>query len=346
MRFYNRQHRFYCGVDLHTRAMYCCLVDQAGTIQEHRNLPTRPDRFLQLIEPYRGDLVVGAECMFSWYWLADLCADEGIDFVLGHALYMKAIHGGKTKNDKLDSEKIAMLLRGGMFPQAYVYPREMRSTRDLLRRRMRFMRIRAEALGHIQNTASQYNRPALGKLSRKSHRAGVLEQFDEESVCFNVRADLQLIEHLDEQIRTLELYLTRHAKLHDPHAYYLLSSTPGIGQVLALVILYEIHDVRRFPTVGQFLSYARLVKCPHRSAGKTSGTGGNKIGNAYLKWAFSEATCLLMRDCEEAARFVARKEKQMNKGKAMSILAARLARAVYFMLKRKEAFNRRKFFHH
>ena len=98
--------------------------------------------------------------------------------------------------------------------------------------------------------------------------------------------------------------------------------------------------------MGQFLSYARLVKCPHRSAGKTSGTGGNKIGNAYLKWAFSEATCLLMRDCEEAARFVARKEKQMNKGKAMSILAARLARAVYFMLKRKEAFNRRKFFHH
>jgi transposase len=102
----------------------------------HRNMKTNPETFLKAIAPYRDGLVVAVECMFTWYWLADLCADEGIPFVLGHALYMKAIHGGKAKNDKIDSHKIAVLLRGGMLPKAYVYPATMRATRDLLRRRM------------------------------------------------------------------------------------------------------------------------------------------------------------------------------------------------------------------
>ena len=133
MRFYKTSHQYYCGIDLHTKQMYCCIIDSAGSALAHVNLKTEPEAFLSLVKPYREDLVVGAECIFSWYWLADLCLDEGITFVLGHALAMKAIHGGKVKNDKLDSEKIAMLLRGGMLPQAYVYPKEMRATRDLLR---------------------------------------------------------------------------------------------------------------------------------------------------------------------------------------------------------------------
>ena len=123
MRFYTKEHLFYCGVDLHTRSMYVCILDQHGEILLHRNLPTDPDAFLDAIKPYREDIVVCAECMFSWYWLADLCARESITFVLGHALYMKAIHGGKAKNDRIDSRKIAALLKAGLIPQAYVYPR-------------------------------------------------------------------------------------------------------------------------------------------------------------------------------------------------------------------------------
>ena len=144
MNFYTQQHKHYCGIDLHAQAMYVCLLDQNGTKLVHKNLPTTPDAFLRVIAPYREDLVVGVECMFTWYWLADLCQKEGIAFVLGHALYMKAIHGGKAKNDKIDAHKIAVLLRGGMFPQAYVYPAEMRATRDLLRRRCHLARKRAE----------------------------------------------------------------------------------------------------------------------------------------------------------------------------------------------------------
>ena len=116
--------------------MYLCILNQAGAIVIHRNMKADADSFLTAIAPYRDQIAVAVECIFTWYWLADLCAREKITFVLGHALYMKAIHGGKAKNDKIEAQKIAALLRGGMIPEAYVYPEQMRSTRDLLRRRM------------------------------------------------------------------------------------------------------------------------------------------------------------------------------------------------------------------
>ena len=117
-RFYTTQHPFSCGIDLHARLMYVCLLDQSGEILVHRHMKTDPETFLKAIAPYRQGIVVAVECMFTWYWLADLCADEGIPVVLGHALSMKAIHGGKAKNDQIDSQKMAALLRGGMLPQA------------------------------------------------------------------------------------------------------------------------------------------------------------------------------------------------------------------------------------
>jgi len=142
MRFYTTQHPFYCGIDLHARMMYVCILDQRGEVLVHRNMKTDPETFLKTIAPYRQGMVVAVECMFTWYWLADVCAAEGITFVLSHALAMKAIHGGKAKNDRIDSHKIAVLLRGGMLPQAYVYPSAMRSTRDLIRRRLHLVRKR------------------------------------------------------------------------------------------------------------------------------------------------------------------------------------------------------------
>jgi transposase len=154
MRFYTQQHQHYCGIDLHARTMYPCILNPAGEVLLHRILRATPEAFLHAITPYRQDLVVAVECMFTWYWLADLCAAEGIRFVLGHALSMKAIHGGKAKNDRIDAHTIAVLLRGGMLPQAYVYPAAMRATRDLLRRRLHFTRKRAELLTHIENTSA------------------------------------------------------------------------------------------------------------------------------------------------------------------------------------------------
>src|SRR5918995_2207917 len=247
MRFYTRQHKWYCGIDLHARTRYVCILNQDGEIVVHRNMPTSPEALLRTIAPYREHIVIAVECIFTWYWLADLCAREGIPFVLGHALYMKAIHGGKAKNDKIDSHKIAALLRGGMLPKAYVYPAEMRGTRDLLRRRTHLMRKRAELLAHVQNTNSQYNLPEIGKkIAYKANREGVAERFADPSVQRSIEVDLKLMNHYDQLLTDLELYIVRTAKAHDANAFYLLRSVPGIGKILALVILYEIN---RFATV-------------------------------------------------------------------------------------------------
>ncbi len=198
MRFYTQQHQYYCGIDLHARTMYNCILDQAGDTVLHKNIKTKPDLFLKIIEPFRDNLVIAAECIFTWYWLADLCAQENIHFVLGHALYMKAIHGAKTKNDRIDSYKIAKLLRAGMIPMAYVYPAKMRSTRDLLRRRMHFMRKRAELRAHIKNTNSQYNLPPIGKnIAYRANRDDVQAQFTDPCVHKSVQVDLDLIGYYD-----------------------------------------------------------------------------------------------------------------------------------------------------
>jgi transposase len=345
MRFYQQQHEFYCGVDLHARSMHVCIVDAQGQTKVHKNIDATPDRFLPLVRPYRDGLVVAAECMFAWYWLADLCSQEQIPFVLGHALYMKAIHGGKAKNDKIDSQKIALLLKGGMLPIAYAYPKAMRATRDLLRRRTKLVRTRAEALAHIQNTVSQYNLPPLAKkLTFAANRAGVAEQFADESVRRSVECDLELIDHLDQQLRRLELYLVQHAKVDDPQVYHLLQTVPGVGQLLALVLLYEIHDIRRFGGVGPFVSYCRLVRCSHESAGKKTTGKGKKIGNAHLKWAFGEAACLLVRHSEGGKAWMARKQKKHGKAKALAILAAKLGRTVYYLWRKREVFDEARVF--
>ncbi len=346
MRFYNRQHRFYCGIDLHARLLAICVLDQAGNIVLQTQIGADKQLLLETLAPFRPDVVIAVECLFAWYWVADLCAREGIPFVLGHALYMKAIHGGKTKDDDIDAEKISRLLRGGNIPVAYVYPKGLRETRDLLRRRNYLVHKRAELIAHIQITNAQYNLPPFGKkLVYAKNRAElkVAEHFPDAHVRKNIELDLALVDHLDEQLADVELYLQRTVKVEDPHSYYLLQTIPGVGKILALVLLYEIHQIARFADVGDFLSYARLVRCVRRSAGKQVGTGGKKIGNAHLKWAFSEAVCLLIRSCPAVKAWQARHEKKHGKKKTLGILAAKLGRTVYHLLRKNVAFDVRRF---
>jgi transposase len=166
MRFYTQQHRFSCGIDLHARSMHRCVLDQAGAVAFDRNLPARPESFLRAIAPFRDDRIIGVECLFAWYWVADRCPEENLPFALGHALYRKAIHGGKAKNDRIDAGKIARLLRGGNLPVAYAYPKGMRATRDLLRRRTYLVRKRAELRTHLRILNAQDN---LAPFPKNSH---------------------------------------------------------------------------------------------------------------------------------------------------------------------------------
>lgn len=340
MRPYRAEHRAYCGVDLHARSMFLCILDPRGETLLHKDIPASPEAFLDAIAPHRDGLVVAAECTFCWYWLADTCHEQGIPFVLGHALEMRAIHGAKTKNDRVDSEKIAHLLRAGLMPQAYVYPSGMRATRDLLRRRAYLVRRRSEALTHVQLIRWQYNRDApAGKLRYPSNRAAVLDRVDDECVRRTLQVDLELAGHLDTQIAELEAFLAAQAKGHDLPTFYRLRSIPGVGKVLALTLLYEIGDIRRFDSVGGFLSYARLVRPAKESAGKRVGTSNAKMGNAHLKWAFREAAALMTRHDATVKAWAAKKAKAVGKGRTQAVLAAKLARAVYAMLRRGVPFD-------
>jgi transposase len=325
--------------------MDVCILTHDGEILVHRALKAAPAPFRQVIAPYREDLVVGVACLFTWYWLADLCAREDLPFVLGHALSMKAIHGGKAKNDRIDAHKIAVLLRGGLIPQASVYPAEMRATRDLLRRRMPLMRHRAGLLAHLHKTTSQYHLPQIGKKrAYKANREGVAERFPDPAVQKSIAVDLTLIGSYDRLLTELERDLVNTAKAHEAQTFYRRRSIPGLGNILALVLRYDIHDIRRFPRVQACVSYGRLVKCAKESAGKRYGTGGAKIGNAYLTWAFSEAAVLFLRNHPAGQKYLARLAKKHGQGTALTVLAHQLGRAVYDMWKRETAFDRDNFF--
>jgi transposase len=346
MRCYLKQHKFYAGIDLHARTLHLCVLDQAGNTVLDKNLPARPEPLLHALAPFREDLVLAAECMFAWYWVADRCADQKIPFILGHALYMKLIHGAKAKNDRIDAGKIARLLKGGNFPLAYVYPKGMRETRDLLRRRNHFVRQRAALMTHLQILNAQYNLPPFPKkLSFAANRAelNIAARFEDKSVQKSAAVNLAVIDCLDEQIAQLELYLVRTAKVEDVQTYHRLQTIPGVGKVLALILLYEVHNMLRFDNAGQFLSYARLVRCQHESAGKVLGSGGKKIGNAHLRWAFGEAACLFLRASERAKQWKQRQANKRGEGKALGILAAKLARAVYHLWRKQEAFDEERF---
>src|SRR5215475_11414498 len=152
MKYYTSTTEFNCGIDLHAHQMYVCLMDRQGKKLIHCNIKDNDFAyFLKLIQPYRHDLTVCAECMFGWYWLADACQEAGLTFVLAHALYLHLIHGGKNKNDRIDSEKLAHLLRSNLIPPSYVYPSARRPLRALLRQRISYVWRRSELLARIHS---------------------------------------------------------------------------------------------------------------------------------------------------------------------------------------------------
>ncbi|GAB0150920.1 IS110 family transposase [Marinobacterium sp. BA1] len=307
MNFYHSTHQYYCSIDLHARSLYVCILDQSNETLLHKEIPANPEALCRLIEPYRTDLVIGVECMHCWYWVADFCEDNGITFILGHALYMRA-------------------------------------TRDLLRRRTHIVRHGAELKAHVVNTTSQYNLPP-NKVNLKTAdaRKQLRSTFDQPEVQRNIDLDMTILDCYSQELYRLERFIEQQAKQHNPLYLQVLRTVPGIGRVLALTILYEIGDIQRFDSVQKFASYARLVKCKAESAGKSYGTQGNKIGNAHLKWAFSEAAVLYLKGNPKAQRYLQRLQKRMSKAKALSALAHKLGRAVYFMLKNGTVFNEQRF---
>jgi transposase len=339
--------RFYAGVDLHARALFLVVLDSAGQVVFARNLPAQPEPFLRAVAPFREGLVVACECVHCWYWLADTCRDHAIPFALGHAWAMKAVHGCKSKCDRKDAEAIARLLKGGNFPPAYAYPKERRGLRDLLRARLRLVRQRAELYCHVHTARRQANLPPVSSdVKYVSKRAAITADIADPFVRRRVETDLALLAPLDTAIRQLEADLEGAAKQLFPTELAVLQSTPGVGLVLSLTILLETDTIGRFDTRQQYCSYARLCGAVQTSDNKRTGEGNRKAGNAWLKWAFSEAAVLSAQKDERIGAYLQRLASRLGKARALSALAHKLGRAFYHMLHTKEVFDVNRFVRH
>ena len=230
-------------------------------------------------------------------------------------------------------------MRGGLVPQADVYPAERRAPRELRRRRGPRVRKRAELLAHLHHTTSPYHLPEIRKkLADKAHRAGVEEHFPAPRGRQTLAVEVSLSDHYDPLWGEVERSITRSAKAHDVQTFARLQSVPGLGQLLALVLPYQIPDLARFLRVQDFVSYCRLVKCAKASGGKRVGTAGKKIGTVPWRWAFAEAAVLFLRQHQPGKAYFAKLERNHGTGKALTVLAHKLARAVYDLLTREHAF--------
>lgn len=332
---------YYCGVDLHSTFLYATIVDVNGNICMKRKLHNNFDQFHRFVEPFLPDLAVGTESTYNWYWLADGCKTHHIPFYLGHALYMKLISGGKKKTDKLDSQTQADLMRTGFFPLAYAYPEKMRTVRDLLRRRSYYVALRAASNTHIQTIFAQQAIFGIAgqDIKTKQNRNILPGIVSNPSASLSIATDLNVMDSLDKNIRELEKHILKTAQNHDPETLNLLQTVTGIGNILALTILYEIHTIDRFPSARNFSSYCRVVKCERSSAGKKSGGGNQKIGNPYLKWSFDQIINTAKQKSPAINKKFERLVAKHGRRKARAIMGHQYAVAVYYMLKYKKPFN-------
>ena len=346
MKLHQTTTEFNCGIDLHKQNMYICLVNRNGDKLVHRNIKHNDfDFFLKVVQPYRHDLTVACESTFNWYWLSDACIGAGLPFVLGHALYMRAIHGTKSKNDRVDSEKIAHLLRTNLLPVGHTCRAEIRPVRDLMRRRIHFVRQRASILGHMTSAAFVDGIEWLTceEKRRANRQEMVPKKFEHPMRKMSLEADTWLAEQYDQIISKLDWQLAQYTRKENSYAFNILQTVPGIGKTCAMIILYEIDTIDRFKTVRDFCSYCRLFTPLASSDGKVYGVQGRKIGNPYLKWVFSEIAVHTKRFCSPMNQYFVTLEKRYGKQKAYRIMCHRIGRAVYFMLKRNVPFDLDKF---
>ena len=321
-------------------------MDKNGKILLRKSIPCDIYILMDSLKPYRKSITVGVESTFNWYWLLDGLREFSVPCHLGHALYIKQMSGKKHKNDPVDARAIADLLRTNRFPPAYAYPAEMRSTRDLLRRRHFFVRRRAGTYTHLQNTLNQHGnmKSFRADVHRKCDRRTLVELSRDPDVQKILSCDFDFVESLDSIIDGLESSIIKQALHHNRKHFKLLQTIPGCGPITALTVLYETHTLDRFASAQCFSSYARVVRADNESGGSSLGRSANdKIGNPYLKWALSEIASRTVNQSEPIRQWYDKQVSQHGTGGAMARLRHKIAIAIYYMIKRDGVFDEYKF---
>ena len=329
----------FCGIDLHSNNSVVVVTDETDKVLLSRRCPNDLSTILTLLAPHRDELTaVVVESTYNWYWLVDGLMAEGYDVRLANTVAMKRYDGLKHSDDETDAAHLAHLLRLGILPTGYIHPPAERALRDLARKRVQLVRSRTQHVLAVENilARSSGSRPSAAAIKRLAPGdVGTLGLAAD--VALAVQANLAVVATLNLEIGRIEARLLESVKLRPDYAW--LKTIPGIGEVLAIVIMLETGDVTRFAQVGNFASYARCVDSARYSNGKKKGEGNTKNGNAYLVWAFIEAANFARRYSDEAKRFFERKKAKTNSVVATKALAHKLARASYHMLKEGQPFD-------
>jgi len=337
--------KLYTGIDLHSSNSYVGIVEETGKRAFKKKLPNDPEVILSTLAPYKNDIVgVVVESTYNWYWLVDLLMAEGYTLHLANPTAIQKYSGLKYSDDQHDAFWLAEMLRLGILPEGYIYPKEDRPIRDLLRKRSHVVRLRTSLIISLQNII---NRNIEFKLrgskmmaSTTDHVAPLLEYNEDLALAGKVSKDS--IDFLTLQIKALEAKIEGKVELREP--YVKLITIQGVGKILGLTIMLETGHISRFDKAGNYASYCRKVSSKWISNDKGKGKGNKKNGNKYLAWAFSEATELARRYCPEARAYYNRKMKQTNTAIAHAALAHKLARAAYYIMRDQVPFMPEKLF--
>lgn len=329
----------YSAIDLHSNNNVLVVTDEADRVLVEKRLPNELPRILELLAPHKDELAgVVVESTYNWYWLVDGLMAAGHQVKLANTGAVKTYDGLKHGDDQGDARHLAHLLRLGILRTGYICPPAERALRDLARRRSQLVRNRTAHILSVENQMTRQTGHRIGSNDIKRLNAEAVAAMGlPDDVARGLTANVALIQALNVEIEKLEVRLLDAVK--KTTAWPLLNSIPGVGKVLATVILLEIGSIGRFPDVGDFASYARCVDSTRLSNGKKKGEGNTKNGNKYLSWAFVEAAHFAARFCPEAKRFYARKFAKTNGAVATKALAHKLARACYHILKTEQPFD-------
>jgi transposase len=338
MKFNQLTTNYAAGIDLHKSSIAVHILSKNGISLYQKTIKKNMRRGLKrVLLKYKGDITVCVESTYNWYWIADLCLQLNIPFEITHAFYAKKKMIGKNKNDGIDAAGLARMLLHEELPVAYNYPPEMRATRDLLRLRASLKKMRTGRLQHHSCVEDQY---LMSEISLEE--AGYNEETIKD-ITTNMGVDEQCIDFLTTQIIGLEKHILARADVHDEDALVRLKKINGIGDILALTLLYEIHTIDRFKSQQEFSSYCRVVNPQCESAGKRVGSGNKKAGNHYLNWAMHGIATYSCRYNERVKEYFEKLKRKKGKKNAKRILTHKWAIVIYNILKKRIDFDIDKF---
>jgi transposase len=337
--------KLYAGIDLHSNNNYLAISDDQGNRLYNKRLPNQPDVILAELEPYRNDLEgIVVESTFNWYWLVDMLMENEYKVHLANPAGIQKDKRLKHSGDKHDAFWLAHLLRFGILAEGYIYPKQWRPVRDLLRKRGHLVRLRTSLINSLQGIISRNCGCHLPgkkiKQVRENHVSPLLNSQEDLAMSGSVSKDC--IDYLSKKIREIEIAVENRVELQKP--FSTLQTIPGIGRIISLTIMLETGAIERFFKVGNFSSYCRKVPTCWTSNGKKKGSGNSKNGNKYLAWAFSEAAEMFRRYDQNARAFYNRKAARTNFMVAHSALAHKLCRAAYFIIRDGVDYDPRKLF--